>query len=208
MKRYEFYRNQKITVIDCRYFSFEAENLETAVQKIKDLCADGQLDELSNDPTYQEDAAYQIPGTEYPLDIENNNGDPTVMIYSAADGACITDNLPISTGITQTKNILMNETMNLHEYYRNHKDAINASIMDIACDLAVGRLLNAHGAPFETFVEADDPDDPDGGTHYKEEFQKEYDTYYDEEYARVAKLMKFDYCQDDGVAASPEDTNT
>ena len=60
----------------------------------------------------------------------------------------------------------MNETMNLHEYYRNHKDAINASIMDIACDLAVGRLLNAHGAPFETFVEADDPDDPDGGTHY------------------------------------------
>ena len=29
--------------------------------------------------------------------------------------------------------------MNLHEYYRNHKDAINASIMDIACDLAVGR---------------------------------------------------------------------
>ena len=208
MKRYEFYRNQKITVIDCRYFSFEAENLETAVQKIKDLCADGQLDELSNDPTYQEDAAYQIPGTEYPLDIENNNGDPTVMIYSAADGTCITDNLPISTGITQTKNILMNETMNLHEYYRNHKDAINASIMDIACDLAVGRLLNAHDAPFETFVEADDPDDPDSGTHYKEEYQKEYDTYYDKEYARVAKLMKFDYCQEDGVAASPEDTNT
>lgn len=208
MKRYEFYRNQKITVIECRYFSIEAENLETAVQKIKDLCADGQLDELSNDPTYQEDAAYQIPGTEYPLDIENNNGDPTVMIYSAADGTCITDNLPISTGITQTKNILMNETMNLHEYYRNHKGAINASIMDIACDLAVGRLLNAHGAPFETFVEADDPDDSDGGTHYKEEYQKEYDTYYDKEYARVAKLMKFDYCQDDGVAASPEDTNT
>ena len=85
MKRYEFYRNQKITVIECRYFSIEAENLETAVQKIKDLCADGQLDELSNDPTYQEDAAYQIPGTEYPLDIEYNNGDPTVMIYSAAN---------------------------------------------------------------------------------------------------------------------------
>ena len=49
----------------------------------------------------------------------------------------------------------MNETMNLHEYYRNHKDAINASIMDIACDLAVGRLLNAHGAPFEILLEAD-----------------------------------------------------
>ena len=52
--------------------------------------------------------------------------------------------------------------MNLHEYYRSHKEAINTSIMEIACDLAVGRLLSAHDAPFETFVEADDPDDPDG----------------------------------------------
>ena len=34
--------------------------------------------------------------------------------------------------------------MNLNEYYRNHKDAINASIMEIACDLAVGRLLSTH----------------------------------------------------------------
>lgn len=78
--------------ISCPYI--ETASLETAARKVKELCADGQLDELSNDPTYQEDAAYQIPGTEYPLDIENNNGDPTVMIYSAADGACITDNLP------------------------------------------------------------------------------------------------------------------
>lgn len=109
--------------------------------------------------------------------------------------------------ITQTENFLINENMNLHEYYRNHKDAINASIMEIACDLAVGRLLNAHDAPFETFVEADDPDDPDSGTHYKEEFQKEYDKYYDEEYARVAKLMRFDYCAKDGVAVLSEDTN-
>ena len=52
------------------------------------------------------------------------------------------------------------------------------------------------------------PTIPTVGTHYKEEYQKEYDTYYDKEYARVAKLMKFDYCQEDGVAASPEDTNT
>ena len=44
--------------------------------------------------------------------------------------------------------------------------------------------------------------------HLSEEFQKEYDKYYDEEYARVSKLMRFDYCQEDGVAASPEDTNT
>ena len=77
--------------------------------------------------------------------------------------------------------------MNLHEYYRNHKDAINASIMDIACDLAVGRLLNAHGAPFETFVEADDPDDPDGGTHYKEEYQKEY---FDQERKQLDQLLQ------------------
>ena len=53
MKRYEFYRNQKITVIDCRYFSIETASLETAARKVKELCADGQLDELSNDPTYQ-----------------------------------------------------------------------------------------------------------------------------------------------------------
>ena len=37
--------------------------------------------------------------------------------------------------------------MNLNEYYRNHKDAINASIMEIACDLAVGRLLSTHDTP-------------------------------------------------------------
>ena len=98
--------------------------------------------------------------------------------------------------------------MNLHEYYRSHKEAINTSIMEIACDLAVGRLLSAHDAPFQTFVEADDPDDPDGGTHSTEEFQKQDVTYFDEEFAPVAKLMNFDYCQDDGVAASPEDTNT
>ena len=91
---------------------------------------------------------------------------------------------------------------------RFFSDPVERALKCIYCDLAVGRLLNAHGAPFETFVEADDPDDPDGGTHYKEEYQKEYDTYYDKEYARVAKLMKFDYCQEDGVAASPEDTNT
>lgn len=97
--------------------------------------------------------------------------------------------------------------MNLHEYYRSHKATIHSSIIEIACDLAIGQLLSAHDAPFETFVEADDPDDPDSETRYKEEFQKEYDKYYDEEYARVAKLMHFDHCQDDGVAASTEDTN-
>ena len=117
-------------------------------------------------------------------------------------------NLGRNTALRTKNTLKYKNDMNLHEYYRNHKETINSSIMEIACDLAVGRLLTAHDAPFETFVEADDPDDPDSGTHYKEEFQKEYDTYYDEEYARVAKLMKFDYCQDDGVAASSEDMNT
>lgn len=97
--------------------------------------------------------------------------------------------------------------MNLHEYYRNYKDAINSSIMEIACDLAVARLLNAHDAPFDRFVEPNDLNDPNSGTHYKEEFQSEYDKYYDEEYDRVAKLMKFDYCEADGIAVSSEDTN-
>ena len=60
MKRYEFYRNQKITVIDCRYFSIEAASLETAARKVKG-CADGQLDELSNDPTYQKMQLIRFP---------------------------------------------------------------------------------------------------------------------------------------------------
>ena len=31
-----------------------------------------------------------------------------------------------------------------------------------------------------TEIEPDDPDDPEGGTHYKKEFQDEFDRYYDE----------------------------
>lgn len=89
---------------------------------------------------------------------------------------------------------------NLHRYYKNHKDDINSSIMELACDLAAARLMNEHGQPFEMFVEPDDPDDPEGGTHYKEEFQDEFDRYYDEQYDRIARLMKFDFGSDDGVA--------
>ena len=89
---------------------------------------------------------------------------------------------------------------NLHRYYKNRKDDINSSIMELACDLAAARLMNEHGQPFEAFVEPDDPDDPEGGTHYKKEFQDEFDRYYDEQYDRIARLMKFDFNADDGVA--------
>lgn len=60
--------------------------------------------------------------------------------------------------------------------------------------------MNEHGQPVEAFVEPDDPDDPKSGTHYKEEFQDEFDRYYDEQYDRIARLMKFDFNADDGVA--------
>lgn len=89
--------------------------------------------------------------------------------------------------------------MDLHKYYKENKDEINSSIMEIASDLAVARLVNKHEQPFETFVEPQDPDDPDSGTCYKEEFQDEYNRFYDEEYERVASLMKFDYTAEDGV---------
>lgn len=103
--------------------------------------------------------------------------------------------------------------INLHRYYKDNKDDINSSIMELACDLAAARLMNEHGQPFEAFVESDDPDDPEGGTHYKEEFQDEFDRYYDEQYDRIARLMKFDFNADDGVAhdnaaGSSENTGT
>lgn len=102
---------------------------------------------------------------------------------------------------------------NLYQYYKDNKDDINSSIMELASDLAVGRLMNAHDRPFEAFVEPDDPDDPESGTHYKDEFQDEFDRYYDEEYDRIARLMKFDLGSDDGVAhdnavGSSENTGT
>lgn len=89
--------------------------------------------------------------------------------------------------------------MDLNHYYATNKDEINSSIMEIASDLAVGRMVDKYKQPFEAFVEPDDPDDPDGGTHYKEEFQDEYNKFYDEEYERVASLMKFDIGTEDGI---------
>ncbi len=95
--------------------------------------------------------------------------------------------------------------MDLHHYYKEHKDEINSLIMEIASDLAVGRLVAKHGQPFEAFVEPDDPKDPDSGTHYKEEFQDEFNRFYDEEYERVASLMRFDIGTEDGIRRSDAD---
>lgn len=90
--------------------------------------------------------------------------------------------------------------MDLHKYYKEHKDDINSSIMEIAADLAVARLKDTHDLPLEAFVEPENPDEPDGCTRYKEEYQDEFNRYYDEEYNRLAGLMKFDYAEKDGIA--------
>ena len=74
--------------------------------------------------------------------------------------------------------------MNLHQYYKENKDEINSSIMEIASDLAIARLVDKHKLPFDAYVEPEDPDDPDSGTCYKEEYQDEYNRFYDEEYNR------------------------
>lgn len=89
--------------------------------------------------------------------------------------------------------------MDLHKYYKENKEDINSSIMEIASDLAVARLMENHNRPFDAFTEPDDEDDPESGTHYKEEYQEEYNRYYDEEYARVSGLMKFDVAEEDGI---------
>lgn len=93
--------------------------------------------------------------------------------------------------------------MDLHKYYKENKNDINSSIMEIASDLAVARLVDKYKQPFEAFIELDDPDAPDSGTCYKEEFQDEYNRFYDEEYDRIAQLMKFDISAPDGIAVEP-----
>lgn len=89
--------------------------------------------------------------------------------------------------------------MDLHQYYKENKDEINSSIMEIASELASAGLVEKHGKPFDEFVEPEDPDDPDSGTCYKEEYQAEFDELYDKEYERVASLMKFDIGEEDGI---------
>lgn len=91
--------------------------------------------------------------------------------------------------------------MDLHKYYKEHKDDINSSIMEIAVELATARLKDAYNLPFEELVELENPDNPDNDcTHFKDEYQDEFDRYYDEEYNRIASLMKFDCAAEDGLA--------
>lgn len=92
--------------------------------------------------------------------------------------------------------------MDLNKYYKEHKDDINSSIMEIAADLATARLKDTHNLPFKAFVEPEDLDNPDDCTHFKEEYQDEFNRYYDEEYNRLAGLMKFDFAAIDGIAAN------
>lgn len=97
--------------------------------------------------------------------------------------------------------------MNLHKYYIENKDKINSSIMEIASELAVARLSGKYRQPFEAFVEPEDPDDPDSSTCYKEEYQDEYNRFYDEEYDRIVRLMKFDVTTPDGIAVDHIETH-
>ncbi len=92
--------------------------------------------------------------------------------------------------------------MDLHQHYKENKDEINSSIMEIASDLAVARLVDKHKQPFDAYVEPEDPDDPDSGTCYKDEYQDEYNRFYDEEYDRLTRLMKFDITSPDGIAGN------
>lgn len=98
--------------------------------------------------------------------------------------------------------------MDLYKYYKEHKDNINSSIMEIAANLATARLKDTHNLLFEALVEPEDPDDSDSCTQLKEEYQDEFNRYYDEEYNRLANLMKFDYAEDDGIAKKIKPTNS
>lgn len=99
--------------------------------------------------------------------------------------------------------------MDLHHYYKEHKDDINSSIMEIACDLAEARLAEKYGKNPDELVEPENPDAPDNGcVRYKEEYQDEFNRFYDEEYERVASLMRFDIGAENGIRKeeTPDDT--
>lgn len=89
--------------------------------------------------------------------------------------------------------------MNLEQYYKENKEQIHSSIMEIASDLAVTRLINKYKQPLEAFQQPQDSDNPNNGcTCYKEEYQDVFNQFYDEEYDRLAKLMNFDHNTEDG----------
>lgn len=87
----------------------------------------------------------------------------------------------------------------LDQYYKEKKNDINSSIMEIACNLAVAQLVNKYNQPNDTFLQPENPNDPDNGcTRFKEEYQDEFDLFYYSEYNRIAKLMKFDFNTESG----------
>lgn len=89
--------------------------------------------------------------------------------------------------------------MNLDKYYKESKDEINSSIMEIASSLAISQLINKYQKPFEEFLQPEDPNYPDNDcTRYKEEYQDVFNQFYDKEYERLTKLMKFDYNAENG----------
>lgn len=93
--------------------------------------------------------------------------------------------------------------MDLNQYYAANKSKINSSIMEIAAEMAEARLVEKHRKFPEEFVEPENPDEPDNNcVRYKEEYQNEFNEFYDEEYERVASLMKFDFGEKNGIARS------
>lgn len=60
-------------------------------------------------------------------------------------------------------------------------------VMELSSDIAAKKLTLRHNQPFEYFV-VTDADNPDC-THYKEEFQKEVNKIYDEEFDRLCNLF-------------------
>ncbi len=96
--------------------------------------------------------------------------------------------------------------MDLHKYFKEHKDDINSSIMEMADELATTRLITSYNLPFEAFLKPEDPDDLDNEcTEFKDEYQDEFNKYYDKEYNRITSLMKFDYTAEDGVATEQDE---
>ena len=85
------------------------------------------------------------------------------------------------------------------EDYKFHKDDINSDIMEQASDIATERLIKAH--PDDEVTEID-PDGDGKITHFKEEYQDEFNQYYDEEYDRIAEEMGFDFTAEDGIRKS------
>lgn len=67
------------------------------------------------------------------------------------------------------------------------QSSAHQSVMDLSSNIAAEKLTMRHNQPFEYFVEAN-ADDPDC-THYKEEFQDEFNKIYDEVFVRLCNLF-------------------